>query len=85
MPLDRLSRWAAEAKALGMRYGDYVAKYHPTLPPEPPCVETYLFTKTCPECGRVFGTNRKNKIYCDTPCNLRARKRRERHKKKEDT
>ena len=84
MSLDRLSIWAAEAKVLGMRYGDYVAKYHPPLPPEPPPAVIYKYTKTCPECGQVFGTNRSNRIYCDAPCYLRVKKRRQYRKKKEE-
>lgn len=31
---NKLSLWAAEARRLGMRYGDYVAKYHPAPVPQ---------------------------------------------------
>lgn len=75
---DRLSRHAAEAKNLGLSYGDYIAQYHPTFPPpEPPAAQA----KTCPVCGRVFQTSRSRKIYCDTLCKERARDRREYRKK----
>ena len=30
---DQLTQWACEAVALGMTYGQYVAKYHPAEPP----------------------------------------------------
>lgn len=82
---DRTSRWAAEAKALGMKYGDYVAKYHPpgSVSDDPPLVDVKpTYTKTCPECGRVFRTSYPQKIYCESRCHERVKKRRDYHKKK---
>ena len=82
---DRLSRWAAEAKALGMSYGDYVAKYHPpgSASADLPIIDVKpTYTKTCPECGRTFQTTYPRKIYCESRCYERVKKRRDYHKKK---
>ena len=77
LPPDKLSRWAAAAKAEGLSYGYWAAKHHPPGTPweeDPYCSgsRTY-FVKTCPHCGKVFRTTAANKIYCDPVCTAAAR------------
>ena len=69
---DRIAIWAAAAKAEGMSYGAWVAKYHP---PGTPLDPSGPF-KICPHCGRRFTTNYSNKIYCTPDCTYYARQKR---------
>lgn len=83
----KLTRWAMEAKAAGMKYGDWVAKYHP---PGSPSDDPPVPAKICPHCGRAFYTTYGNKIYCTPDCTYAAREERKREerrcrKEKEET
>lgn len=65
--MDKLSRWACEALALGMRYGDYVAKYHPPGSAPAPVKEKPKVgtTHTCEYCGEEFTQYDKvRRKYC---------------------
>jgi ribosomal protein S27AE len=81
---DRLSLWAAEARAQGLSYGQYVAQFHPTLPPPVPSVRLPTYTKTCPECGRVFQAFNPRKVYCGETCADRVHNRKRYEKIKGD-
>lgn len=76
-PPDKLSRWAAAAKAEDLSYGYWVAKYHPPGTPWeeelPKPGKRQLLVRTCPHCGKVFRTTAANKIYCDPVCTTAAR------------
>ena len=79
---DRLSQRAAAAKAEGLSYGQWMAKYHPPGTPAQPSGRT----KVCPHCGKHFTTNYSNKIYCTPDCTYYARQKRkqeERRRRKE--
>lgn len=71
--MDKLSLWAAEARRLGMRYGDYVAKYHPAVP-EPRREEKKQKAtdgqqrKLCQFCGGEISLNSKRWCYCSQKC-----------------
>lgn len=84
-PSDRTSQWAAEAHTLGLSYGQYVAKYHPPGMPSDPAPPTYPYTKTCPECGQVFGAFRNSRIYCGHTCYTRHNHRKRYQKEKEQS
>lgn len=72
---DRLSLRAAEARAQGLSYGQYMAQFHPTLPPPEPAARLPAYTKTCPECGRVFQAYNRRRIYCGEVCYTRVNNR----------
>lgn len=67
---DRLSRWAAEADAHGMHYGDYVALLRDR--------EQKIRDKVrpCAYCGHEFKPLVDGQIYHDTKCYLADRDRR---------
>ena len=73
---NKLSLWAAEARRLGMRYGDYVAKYHPA--PVPQSEEKKQEDtdgrqrKICQYCGGEIGLNTKRWRYCSQKCAVAA-------------
>lgn len=79
-PPDRISQWAAEARALGLSYGQYVAKYHPSNSLDSPPV---VHTKTCPECGQVFRAISRRHTYCCEACCHRFHNRKYYHYAKE--
>lgn len=74
---DKLSLWAAEARRLGMRYGDYVAKYHPATP-EPQCEAPKeqdtgeRQRRICQFCGGDISLNSKRWRYCSQKCAVSA-------------
>ena len=80
---DRTASWAAEATAMGMSYGQYVAKYHPPGISSPSHPMSLPYTKTCPECGQVFQTSCSDRIYCCEKCYRRFNNRKYYHSAKE--
>lgn len=68
MAKDKLSFHASEAIRMGMHYGDYMAKFHPTLPVTSVITEDGY--KVCPACGKVFFTSRIDKKYCSEDCRI---------------
>ena len=78
---DRTSMWAAEAKVLGLSYGQYVAKFHPVAESTRPPI---LRAKTCPECGQVFRAISKRHTFCCEACRRRVYNRKYYHSAKEN-
>lgn len=76
--MDQLSRWASEADALGMHYGDYVAKYHPPQPPPERYPQKKKGEKKCEYCGAIFVTEHKARKYCGKVCAASAREKQKR-------
>ena len=78
-PNERVTRHAVAAKAEGLSYGNWMAKYHPpgSEPDDPP-----VPTKICPHCGRTFATTYSNKIYCTPDCTYAAREERKREERR---
>lgn len=79
--MDKLSLWAAEARRLGMRYGDYVAKYHPAVPepqqtpkrkPESDPVFGQQKRKFCQFCGGEISPDSRRRLYCSEACAVGA-------------
>lgn len=81
-PHDRISVMAAKARSLGLSYGQYVARFHPTLTECAPRVAAPMYTKTCPECGQVFRAYSDKKVYCSESCYNRINNRRHYYKRK---
>ena len=75
---NKASQWAALAKAEGLSYGNWVAKYHPPGAPAEPSGRT----KVCPHCGKYFTTNYSNKIYCTPECTYLAREKRKQEQRR---
>lgn len=79
----RLCRDAKAASDAGMSYGKFKAmiyeKYGETREPPPDLYQT------CPECGKIFIPQHRNRIYCCTNCQNRQNQRKwqQRKKKKE--
>ena len=72
--MDQLTRWALEADALGMRYGDYVAKYHPAQPdPERFPQKHRDGERKCQCCGIWFPCEQRYRKYCSQQCADKAR------------
>ena len=64
---DRLTQCATEAIALGMSYGQYMAKYHPDSPPRQPGKPKSAgeIRRVCLCCGAEFTQyDRRPRKYC---------------------
>ena len=64
---DRLTQCAAEAIALGMSYGQYMAQYHPDSPPRQPDKPKPVgeIRRVCLYCGAEFTQyDRRPRKYC---------------------
>lgn len=79
--MDKLSLWAAEARRLGMRYGDYVAKYHPAVPdpqrtakrkPDPAPAFGRQKRMSCQFCGGGISPDSRRRLYCSEACAMSA-------------
>ena len=78
--MDRLSLWAAAARAEGMRYGDWVAKYHPPdaqgrKPAYGQNPSEYTGQKKrpyCVWCGREISPDIRSRKYCGPDCAKKA-------------
>ena len=87
---NKLSLWAAEARRLGMRYGDYVAKYHPAVPAEEPRREARkrpqepVFgqqkRKFCQYCGGEISPDSRRRLYCSEACAVGAHEEQKMHR-----
>lgn len=81
--MDRLSLWAAAARAEGMRYGDWVAKYHPpdAQGRKPPHDKTMVIGVCC-YCGKEFyQQDHRQRKYCGEVCRQAANEKRKYIKK----
>lgn len=77
--LDQLTQWALEAADLGMRYGDYVAKFHPPQPiPERYPKKHGDGEKQCQYCGTWFLSEHQGRKYCGKVCAAKAREEQKR-------
>lgn len=74
--MDRLSKHAAEARALGLSYGHYMALYHPPRGVEPRPLPTALapamdkHSKVCVVCGVELVEHQRK--YCSWECRREA-------------
>lgn len=75
MKQDRLSLCARRAKAMGLSYGQYMARKYADKP-SPPVRPKAELLRTCHSCGEIFRATRDSQVYCCKGCNERARNRR---------
>ena len=74
--MDQLAKDAAEAKRLGMRYGDYIAKYKPPQPPamrypekkKPKEDQSKQEPPRCVVCGAEIPAGSKRTKACGPVC-----------------
>lgn len=75
--MEKLIHDAAEAKARGMSYGQYMAtiRKEPVIVVEVPPVIKEKFERECCICGTKFRTNRHNKRACSYECAVEQNRR----------
>lgn len=79
---DRISQRAAEALALGMSYGKYMAVYHPSESRQEPVKPRTGVTKVCEYCGMEFTRyDKRQRKYCCEDCQEAANDQKSRERK----
>ena len=76
--MDRLSRHAAAARAEGISYGQWIAKYRPPMPPAErfPKRKGDAEQRRCPVCDAPIRPESRAR-YCGRVCQAKAKEERE--------